>query len=310
MAKLQNVLVSYDGSPHSKEALHWAIYFGRHSGANITAVKVFEPFLTRPLKEAGSILPDSLDQYEQLEKQDQQLMAEAKALGREHGLRITTEILKGKVAESILNYAKQHAMDMIITGNRGHGALKQLLVGSVTRHLVSLSPMPVLVVKCCPLVEFQGGSLIMATLRKILVAYDGSAHSKECLDWAIEMARPVNAQITALKVRESAEMALAYGMAESGSAAKMMAKIKEIEEADTAMMEGVKNVGRNLGVEITTQVLEGNASQVLMEYSQKHGFDLIVAGARGHGIIDRLPIGTVAHNLISVSTVPVLVVKI
>ena len=76
------------------------------------------------------------------------------------------------------------------------------------------------------------------------------------------------------------------------------------------MMEGVKNVGRNLGVEITTQVLEGNASQVLMEYSQKHGFDLIVAGARGHGIIDRLPIGTVAHNLISVSTVPVLVVKI
>ena len=79
MAKLQNVLVSYDGSPHSKEALHWAIYFGRHSGANITAVKVFEPFLTRPLKEAGSILPDSLDQYEQLEKQDQQLMAEAKA---------------------------------------------------------------------------------------------------------------------------------------------------------------------------------------------------------------------------------------
>ena len=47
-----------------------------------------------------------------------------------------------------------------------------------------------------------------------------------------------------------------------------------------------------------------------MEYSQKHGFDLIVAGARGHGIIDRLPIGTVAHNLISVSTVPVLVVKI
>ena len=310
MAKLQNVLVSYDGSPHSKEALHWAIYFGRHSGANITAAKVFEPFLTRPLKEAGSILPDSLDQYEQLEKQDRQLMAEAKALGRQHGIQITTEVLKGKVAESILNYAQQHGTDMIITGNRGHGILKQLLVGSVTRHLVSLSPVPVLVVKNCPLVEFQGGSLIMATLRKILVAYDGSPHSKECLSWAIEMARPVNAQITALKVRESAEVALAYGMAEAGSAARMMAKLKEMDDADTAMMAAVKETGQKVGVEIATQVLEGNAAQVLMEYSQKHGFDLIVAGARGHGLIDRLPVGTVAHNLISVSQVPVLVVKI
>jgi nucleotide-binding universal stress UspA family protein len=309
MAKLQNVLVSYDGSPHSKEALHWAIYFGRHSGANITAVKVFEPLLADLRQEADFVPPDSLDQYEQLEKQDQQLMADANALGRRHGIEIATQVLKGKVAESILAYAKAHGMDMIITGNRGHGVLKQLLVGSVTRHLVSLSPVPVLVVKNCPLVEFQGGSLIMATLRKILVAYDGSPHSKDCLAWAIEMARPVNARITALKVRESAEVALAYAMAESGSATRMMARLKEMDDADASMMKAVKETGQKLGIEIATQILEGNASQILMEQSQKQGFDLIVAGARGYGIIDRLPIGTVAHNLISVSPVPVLVVK-
>ena len=310
MAKLQKVLVSYDGSPHSKEALHWAVYFSRHSGSAVTAVKVFEPVLTHPLQKSDSLASETVAEYEELHKHDRQLMADAKTFGRKHGVEIVTELLTGKVAESILEYVRNNAIDLIITGNRGHGTLKQLLVGSVTRHLVSLSPAPVLVVKNCPVVEFTGGSLIMATMRKILVAYDGSPHSKESLAWAIEIARPVQSQITVLKVREPAEMSQIYAMAESGSATRMMARMQEMEDANSRIMAEAKEEGQKHGVEITTQILDGNAAQVLMDYSQKHGFDLIVAGARGHGLIDRLPIGTVAHNLISVSNVPVLVVKI
>ena len=310
MAKLQKVLVSYDGSPHSKEALHWAVYFSRHSGSAVTAVKVFEPVLTHPLQKSDSVASETVAEYEELHKHDLQLMADAKTFGRKHGVEIVTELLTGKVTESILEYVRNNAIDLIITGNRGHGTLKQLLVGSVTRHLVSLSPVPVLVVKNCPVVEFTGGSLIMATMRKILVAYDGSPHSKESLAWAIEMARPVQSQITVLKVREPAEMSQLYAMAESGSATRMMARMQEMEDANSRIMAEAKEEGQKHGVEITTQILDGNAAQVLMDYSQKHGFDLIVAGARGHGLIDRLPIGTVAHNLISVSNVPVLVVKI
>jgi len=310
MAKLQKVLVSYDGSPHSKEALHWAVYFSRHSGAAVTAVKVFEPFLTRSMREAGSVLPDSFAQFEQMKKNDLQLLADVKAFGQQHGVDITTEILRGKVAETILDYAQKHSMDLIITGNRGHGTLKQLLVGSVTRHLVSLSKVPVLVVKNCPVVEYAGGSLIMATLRKILVAYDGSAHSQESLAWALEMAKPVNAQITVLKVREPIEWSLAYGISETASPSTVAAKLQEMEDAETAMMAKAKEIGEKQGMVVNTLILDGNAAEILTEYAQKHGFDLVVAGARGHGIIDRLPLGTVASNLISASIVPVLVVKI
>lgn len=199
---------------------------------------------------------------------------------------------------------------MIITGTRGQGKIKQLLVGSVTRQLVSLATMPVLVVKNCPVVEFTGGSLIMATLRNILVAYDGSSHSKESLAWAIEMARPVKAQVTALKVREPFEMSMAYSLAESGSPTKMMAELKAMEDLETKIMDDAKAFAQQLGYTLSTMILEGNPAEVLIEYAQKHGFDMVVAGARGHGLLDRLPLGTVAHNLINVSPVPVLVVKI
>ena len=309
MAKLQKVLVAYDGSPHSKEALHWAVYFSRHSGVSVTAANVFEPIMTYPSQEEGALAPDSFAEYEKLKNSNQKSMAEVKEFGHTHGVEITVEVLTGKVAETLIDYAQNNAIDLIITGNRGRGTLKQLLVGSVTRHLVSRSPVPVLVVKHCPVVEFVGGSLIMTTLRNILVAYDGSPHSKEALAWAIEMARPVNAHVTVLKVREPHELSRVYSMAESGSRSKLMTALKAMEEEETAAMAEAKAWGEKQGTAVTTLILEGNAAAILIEYAQKHGFDLVVAGARGHGILDRLPLGTVAHNLINVSTVPVLVVK-
>lgn len=38
-------------------------------------------------------------------------------------------------------------IDLIVTGTKGHGALAELLMGSVTRNLISLAHVPVLVVK-------------------------------------------------------------------------------------------------------------------------------------------------------------------
>ena len=43
MAQLKKLLVAYDGSTQSKEALDWAIDLSLLSGAQVIAVKVSEP---------------------------------------------------------------------------------------------------------------------------------------------------------------------------------------------------------------------------------------------------------------------------
>ncbi len=309
MAKLLKVLVAYDGSPQSKDALHWAIYASHHSGSLITAVKVSEPLLRESMINEVGVLPDNFAHYEKQRKSDIQLMDDIREFGKTHGIEITTEILSGHPAKAILNYAADHDIGLIITGTKGKGALQQLLLGSVTRSLVSLSHVPVLVVKNCPVVDFTGGSLIMATLRNILVAYDGSASSKKALKWAISVAKPVGAQVNALKVREPVHLMEAYSIAESGSAKRMMAKLEELEKADLALLAEAREMGQKEGIKVSTHITDGNVVEAVLGFAQKHGVDFIVAGAIGHGPLDKLPLGSVATNLISISEVPVLVVK-
>ena len=52
----------------------------------------------------------------------------------------------GDIVPTLLAEAKAVKADMIVIGSHGKGALKSLLVGSVTQKVIALSPVPVLVV--------------------------------------------------------------------------------------------------------------------------------------------------------------------
>jgi nucleotide-binding universal stress UspA family protein len=143
MAHLKKMLVAYDGSPHSKEALNWAIDLSLLSAAEVVVVKVFDGALYTTA-EVGARFLEAL---EEMRRADRNMMDEVVALGKEKGVRITSALLEGNVAGEIISYADQNKVDMIIAGTKGHGVLTELLLGSVTRNLVSLAHVPVLVVK-------------------------------------------------------------------------------------------------------------------------------------------------------------------
>lgn len=309
MAKLEKVLVAYDGSPQSKEALHWAMYCSRHTGAAITAVKVFEPILRETMHPEVGLLPENITQYEKIRRSDLQLLEDVKQFGHQHGMDIATAILSGHVADELLKFSQEQNIGLIITGTRGNGPLKQLLVGSVTRSLVSTSPIPVLVVKNCPVVDFSGGSLIMATLRNLMVAYDGSDCSKEALKWAIDIARSVGAKINVVKVREPLYLTEAYAIAEAGSYSRMKTKLEDLEKMEESLLTEAKAYGEKQGIPVVTHSIDGIVTDALLKFSHAHGIDMLIAGAKGHGPFDRLPLGSVVRSLVNLSEVPVLVVK-
>ncbi|MEW5940915.1 MAG: universal stress protein [Chloroflexota bacterium] len=65
---------------------------------------------------------------------------------RKAGLDATALVVQGATVETILNEASKLEADMIVVGSHGHGALYQLLVGSVCEGVLRKAACPVLVV--------------------------------------------------------------------------------------------------------------------------------------------------------------------
>jgi nucleotide-binding universal stress UspA family protein len=53
----------------------------------------------------------------------------------------------GDPAETLVRMARDHDAELLVVGSRGRSGLKSVLLGSVSRHVVSHAPCPVVVVK-------------------------------------------------------------------------------------------------------------------------------------------------------------------
>ena len=146
MDRMKRILVAYDGSPHSKNALEWALDLSLLTRAKITAVKVAEMADITPYFKVGGST-GMIEEIEEHKEADRRILDAATLAAQSRGVAITTELLFGNIALAILEYAKENDMNLIVAGTRGHGALEGMLMGSVTRNLISLSKIPVLVVK-------------------------------------------------------------------------------------------------------------------------------------------------------------------
>lgn len=58
--------------------------------------------------------------------------------------KVKTSIVKGDAAEEIVNYAKDHDIDMIAISTHGRKGLEKILLGSVTERVIKTSSVPVL----------------------------------------------------------------------------------------------------------------------------------------------------------------------
>jgi nucleotide-binding universal stress UspA family protein len=121
------ILVPTDFSPASDEAITFARKLALKFGATLHIVHVLDDQPISELAATQRIL-------------DAQVTAEERAR-----LVVTTALLRGPVASTIVNYARAHAIDLIVMGTDGEGGHGPL--GRVVERVVRLGPCPVLTVK-------------------------------------------------------------------------------------------------------------------------------------------------------------------
>lgn len=143
---------------------------------------------------------------------------------------------------------------------------------------------------------------------RILVAIDGSAHSKRALAEAVDLAEAGNASLTVMTVVPDPSVWMlggGYGgLVAPVSLEDLNAQAwKEYEEMLTAAVVSVPG-----DVPVEKVLAHGAAAPAILEQVEKGGHDLVVMGSRGRGEVRSLLLGSVSHHVLQASPVPVLVV--
>ncbi|MEM2096095.1 MAG: universal stress protein [Candidatus Caldarchaeum sp.] len=142
------ILAAVDGSDNSRRAVDVAVELCRKLGSELVVVHVVQqpPYLFA----AAGISPAALQQYFQDAKEEGwRYVNEALRKASEAGVQARGEVVERapSVVEALTNYALSEKADLIVTGTRGLGSFKKLLLGSVASGVVSHAHCPVLVVK-------------------------------------------------------------------------------------------------------------------------------------------------------------------
>jgi len=137
------ILIAVDGSEVSYRALDAALFLSEKLGSKITAIHVMENVPTVYI-ESQKVLDELL---EARKNESQKILDECSLIATKKGITLTTNLLEGNPASTILEFSQSEKYDVIIIGSRGMGKFKELILGSVSSKVIHHSSCPILLIR-------------------------------------------------------------------------------------------------------------------------------------------------------------------
>ena len=284
------VVVGLDGSPASVTAAWWA---AREAADRRLPVLLLHSWTTQPL--------DVPVAQEALAKQryggQVLLRTEAELLHRHPGLTVTTELVSQPAAPALLGFAR--TASMLVLGSRGLGSVTSFLLGSISLHVLGLTPCPAVTVRAGdPAVETGFGRPPVDGHDEIVVGVqDIGAGSDTLLEFAFAQARTHGDRVHAVRAVPLA-----------APAGHPLGPKDADEEAQRAVLADALASWRAKfpDVTVTEEVVRGSAAQVLLAASAHSR--LTVVGRHRNPVHHPWKLGPVAHAALHHLPCPVAVV--
>lgn len=143
MIVLRSILAPTDFSEPAHRALEYAKSIAENFKAVLHVVHVAaDVALEDPMLTASSLAEIQESAASALTRIDERIATEER--GR---VEVRKAVLNGDPHDAILAYAAEHAIELIVLGTHGRGAVERLILGSVAERIVRHAKCPVLTVK-------------------------------------------------------------------------------------------------------------------------------------------------------------------
>ena len=274
----KRLLAGTDGSPEAQVALRWAARFCAAIDAELVVATAWRPSF-------AEVDPDT----------HAERRVEAHAIledlwcapARDAGVSYHAALLEGDPRDWLLVHADEVDADLIVVGARGGGGAHPMHLGSVTHHLVHHTDRPLATIT---------PSTRPIPPARIVVGVDGSAGSASAVQWCVDYAQPLGAEVVAVY----AELPLVEWVRHDDPRGWYRQAQHDCEAWAAPL--------RDAGMRSRSLVVEHEPVRGLTEAAMREEADLLVVGARGRGGFTGLRLGSTALRVLHRSGHPVVLV--
>jgi nucleotide-binding universal stress UspA family protein len=292
------LVVGYDGTQTSQDALAWAVAEARLRGGSVRAIYAVPPFAETVTPFGGSIGPD----FAAAEQAGEQVLASAVAQAQRlaPGVVVDTRVVHACAADALLG--SSDAESMVVVGSRGHGGIAHLLVGSTGVQLANHANCPVVIIRPAatgPAAPAGSGA------GRIVVGVDGSAAADQAVRFALTEASVRGVGVTAVDAWKKPPP----GLPPTSGDLPPFVVADEMEGTQTRLLsDSLAAVSAQFpGVDLRQEVAHDDPVQALVSRSQDAV--MLVVGSLGHGRFSSLLPGSVGHGVLHHARCPVVIVR-
>jgi nucleotide-binding universal stress UspA family protein len=137
--------------------------------------------------------------------------------------------------------------------------------------------------------------------KKILLASDGSEHSKRAAENAIHIA----------KCSPNSKIEIVYVIDHDKVKSDVLKNWNAADIGDTRKdrMKVVERMAKESGVNYEIKILHGEPGPTIVDYANKNKVEIVIIGSRGLNVLQEFVLGSVSHKVAKRALCPVLIVK-
>ncbi|MDQ4073234.1 MAG: universal stress protein [Thermoproteota archaeon] len=314
---LQNILVPYDGTDDSENAIlegaKLALFF---KSKIIILFVIEEKYFSNPysdLKPDSSFEQKKEELINMIESNISEIIKRKLQELREKGLDAKYVMETGQPTEIILNLAKNKKADMIVMGRKGLRRLGRIkAIGSVSRSIAENADIPIMMVS----------DSLKNTYERVLVPYDiqNPNSSNNALDIALSFKDNNNGcTITVLHIVP--EPPIPHTISKILSTSIIKGKKKSLEdhfkdrypeakERANKIIKEMINVRYKEEKKISIKISYGAIAERVIEFAEQENIDLLVMGTNPlKGISKIASLGSISRQVAESVSCPIILVK-
>ena len=279
------ILVATDGTTAGEAAFRAAVHIAAKSSSSVQVMVVVEP-LPVLVPDPSLITEPLVASPEMLNAVRDRVLSQLRGFAPS-GLQWKVEVEYGKPSAEIVKKARDRDAQLIVIGLVHHSVVDRILDGDTALEVVRQSRAPVLLASA----EWK------ALPTRVVIAVDFSPESMHAARAGLRLLGD-GATVVLAHVRPRVTVYDEMGIWE-----------EEYEDvAGKELKKFAATLNTPAGVRVEQVILSGSPSAAVLELAEKNDADLIVAGTRGAGLMQRLLLGSVATRLMRHSTRSLLIV--